>query len=77
MRSSEKLVVLPGNVWTTTTPLPRQMRDMASVSMNNRIYLLGKYWGLAISLLREAAKNILRGGVPQSRGLRPQSTDPP
>ena len=27
--------------------------------------------------VREAAKNILRVGVPQSRGLRPQSTDPP
>ena len=28
--------------------------------------------------LREASKNILRGGgVPQSRGHRPQSTDPP
>ena len=27
--------------------------------------------------LREAAKKILRGVVPQSRGLRPQSTDPP
>ena len=29
------------------------------------------------SQLREAAKNTLRGGVPQNHGLRPQSTDPP
>ena len=32
---------------------------------------------LKMMYLREAAKNILRGGVPQSHGLRPQSTDPP
>ena len=39
--STEKLVLLPGDVWTTTTPLPRKLNFMGSVSINNRIYLLG------------------------------------
>ena len=29
------------------------------------------------SVVREAAKNILRGGLLQSRSLRPQNDDPP
>ena len=39
--------------------------------------VLDAFSALRHAQLREAAKNILRGGVPQSRGLRPQSTDPP
>jgi hypothetical protein len=34
------------------------------------------YKNNTVSLVREVAKNILRGVVPQSRGLRLQNTDP-
>ena len=40
--STEKLVVLPGNEWTEASPLPRKIFSMASVSLNNKVYLVGE-----------------------------------
>ena len=39
--STEKLVMLPGNQWTHASSLPRRSAHMASISLHNKIYLLG------------------------------------
>ena len=40
--STEKLLLLPGNEWTAASSLPRRSFNMASVSFNNKVYLVGK-----------------------------------
>ena len=40
--STEKLLLLPGNEWTAASSLPRRSFNMASVSLNNKVYLVGK-----------------------------------
>ena len=40
--STEKLVMLPGKQWTPASSLPRRSAHMASISLHNKIYLLGQ-----------------------------------
>ena len=40
--STEKLLLLTGNEWTAASSLPRRSFNMASVSLNNKVYLVGK-----------------------------------
>jgi len=41
--STEKMMLGPGNVWTTATPLPYDVHNihLSSISMNNLVYLIG------------------------------------
>ena len=41
---SEKLVLLPGNVWEEIASLPRSLLSAGFASMENKFYILGNYY---------------------------------
>ena len=42
LSSTEKLMI-GATAWTTANPLPRKLRGMGFIDMQNKIYFFGKY----------------------------------